>query len=251
MSDDINIKGLANRGLPASTPGDAVQQPVRVSRYGEHMSQLLAGGLINPLADEGSYFVATNPTPGTAILGNATPTALSDTVSLLTLYNGGAVSGTARRIYLDFIMLRVVAVGTSSTNFNLTGHVDAAGTSRYGSGGSGITPVNPNMDNSNAAQGVLKFGALTTTAASSAQRLVHHEQARSVIPVAGDRYLLLFGRSAPVTPGMATEGTAQLFLPIHCPPVILGPTQTYVLHEWAASQAAARSYEFVMGWYER
>ena len=54
-----------------------------------------------------------------------------------------------------------------------------------------------------------------------------------------------------MTPGMATDGSAQLFQTIPLPPVILGPQQQYVLTEWAGSQAAARSYRFVLGYWER
>src|ERR1700733_12455282 len=94
---------LANRVLPAPAAGDNVNQPVRSSRYGELIAQLLQGSRLTMLADEGSYFVATNPTPGTAIAGAAAPTAFSETVGLLSIFNGNQVANNAKQIYLDFI----------------------------------------------------------------------------------------------------------------------------------------------------
>jgi AraC-like DNA-binding protein len=63
---------LASRGLPTPAVGDSVYIPARSSRYGELVTQALAGSKMYAAADEGSYFVATNPTPGTAIAGIAT-----------------------------------------------------------------------------------------------------------------------------------------------------------------------------------
>jgi len=121
---------------------------------------------------------------------------------------------------------------------------------RFSSGGTAVTPVSPNMDSAAVSIGTLNFGALTAAAANNARR-VKHGQIRSVIKVVGDVYLFTFGQSTPSVPGMVLEGTAQAFIPIQCPPVVLGPNQTFLLHEIAASQAAAAQYEFSMGWSER
>jgi hypothetical protein len=51
--------------------------------------------------------------------------------------------------------------------------------------------------------------------------------------------------------GMVMEGTAQACIHIQCPPVVLGPNTTFLLHEIAASQSVAATYEFSMGWHER
>jgi hypothetical protein len=246
----VLLWALTNRNLPNPAVGDQVNSPLRISRYGEVVAQPLHGARHHALADEGSYFVATNPTPGTAIAGATAPTAFSETVGLLSIFNNNTVSNSGKQIYLDFILLQVVAVGTSSTNYNLTGKLDA-GPSRWSSGGSAITPVSPNMNTSSKSNATVNFGALVLAAASASARLVHNHLVRSVIPVANDYVLLTFGNTVPQGPGMPTDGTLQCFSQLSCGPVIIGPQQNYYLSEWAAAQAAARTYQFTVGYWER
>jgi hypothetical protein len=97
----------------------------------------------------------------------------------------------------------------------------------------------------------LQFGAVVPTAASSNARLLWHSNVRTVIKVIGDKYLLTFGagQGAPVATTIMA-GTAQASIHLPCPPVVLGPGDTFLLHEFAASQTVAASYEFAMGWWE-
>jgi hypothetical protein len=247
--DFVTSQAQANRELPGAQVNNTLQ-PVRTSRYMEPYVQTVGGSKLHSLADEGTYFTATNATLGTALTGTAAPTAFSATVALMSLYNG-AISGAtgAKNIYLDWIQLEVRAAGTNGTNFNFAMSIDAG--NRFTSGGTAITPVNTNI-NSNAATGaVLNVGALTTTAASASVRRAKHGQLRSVLKLIGDVYLFTFGSPVVSTPGMPLDGTLQAFIPVHCPPVVLGPNSTFLLHETAASQSVAATYEFSMGWWER
>lgn len=246
--DNVTNSLVPNRDLPPQgQPTSPYVQ--RSTLYGDASVQSLIGSRLLALADEGSYFVATNPTPGTPIAGKAAPTTLADTAALISFFNGNPASS-KKRMYLDFILLMVTAAGTSSTNFNLAVKGDT-GNDRYTSGGSVITPVNPNMDSAAAAAVKMRFGDLTIAAATPSARLLHRIIARTVIKVIGDLYLLTFGDSSPAAPGMPLEGTLQLERHIHCPPVIVGPQGSLLVHEFAAAQAAAASYEFVAGWWER
>lgn len=246
--DQVFSNGLANRELPGAQANNTFQ-PVRTSRYMEQFIQSVTGSKMTALADEGSYFVATNATLGTAISGTAAPTAFSATVSLLSLYNT-VVSGAAgaKNIYLDWIQLEVRAAGTNGTNFLYAMDVDTG--NRFTSGGTAITPVNPNILSSATTISTLNFGAITSPAANNVRR-VKHGQIRSVIKVIGDVYLFTFGSAVAPTAGMVLEGTAQAVIPVHCPPVVIGPNSTFLLHEIAASQSVAATYEFSMGWWER
>lgn len=247
--DFVTSQAQANRELPAAQPNNALQ-PVRTSRYMEPYVQLIGGSKMTGLADEGSYFTATNATLGTALTGTAAPTAFSATVALLSLYNG-AITGSAgaKNIYLDWLRLEPRAAGTNGTNFLFAMSIDAG--NRFTSGGTAITPVNVNM-NSNAATGaVLNVGALTIAAASASVRRAAHGQVRSVIKVIGDSYLFTFGQAVAPSVGMPLEGTLQAMIPIACPPIVLGPNSTFLFHEIAASQSVAATYEFSMGWHER
>jgi hypothetical protein len=252
MTTDLTNKliwGLANRALPAPNSGDNTYGPVRTSRYGELITQGLAGSKMHALAGEGSYFIATNPTPGTAIAGIAAADGLDDLEALVFLRNGASND---KQIHLDFILLQAAAAGTNGTNFAFAMKGDK-GNSRYASGGSSITPVNTNMASSRTS-GIdrLQFGAVVPTAATSEARLLHHGLLRTVIKVIGDKYLFKFGDASPgVLSGIPLEGTTQANINVPCPPVVLDPGDTFLLHEFAASQSAAAQYQFAIGFWVR
>lgn len=244
--DLIYVQALANRGLPNATTVDGQYGPIRNSRYGELITQPLYGAKMYPTSDEGSYFYASNPTPGTGIAGTAASTALSDLAPLMLIVNGS----TTKELILDYIRLYVTAAGTNGTNFFVACKTDI-GPSRYTSGGSTLTPVNPNQNSSSTSNATVKFGALVTTAATTSARLVGGSQVRTVIKVIGDTILLDFAASQRVAAGAPLEGTLQLERVIPMPPVILPPGGQFTLADWAASQSVAASYEVQAGWIER
>lgn len=252
MTNDITNKlvwGLSNRALPAPISGDNVYGPARVSRYGELVTQGLTGSKLSGLAGEGSYFVVTNPTPGTAIAGITAADGLDDLEALVFLRNG---LSNDKRIELDFLLLQVAAAGTNGTNFAFAMKGDK-GNSRYASGGSSLTPVNTNMG-STRSTGIDKFyfGAVVPTAATSEVRLLHHGLLRTVIKVIGDKYLFKFGDSSPgVLSGIPLEGTTQANINVPCPPIVLDPGDTFLFHEFAASQTVAAQYQFACGFWVR
>jgi hypothetical protein len=245
--DIIYVWGLASRGLPNVQSADGVQGPIRTGRYGEVYTQPLYGSKLVPVSDEGSYFVATNPTPGTGIAAPAAPGSTpDDTKPTLLIVNGS----TTKELVLDYLRLQATAAGTNGTNFGVVMKTDI-GPSRYTSGGSAITPVCPNANSSNTSNATVKFGAITAASATSSARLVWNGLLRSVIKVIGDTYTFSFGDSDSKAPGMISEGTAQYHPVIKCPPVILGPGQQLLVHDYAASQTVGASWEFNLGWWER
>ena len=67
MATPTSEFGLVGRGLPQPL-ADGLEGEVRLSRYRDAMvANLMATK--HMLADEGSYFVSTNPTPGTGLAG--------------------------------------------------------------------------------------------------------------------------------------------------------------------------------------
>jgi len=245
MSDEhVLPRQLANRGRPAPI-NEGVYGPIRGTRYGELLVEDL-----DPysLADEGTYFLATNPTLGTGIAGIAATTAFDATKTLLHLMN----ISTSKRLYLDFVDLVVTAAGTNGTTTGFSMTADK-GTTRYSSGGSTITPINPNLASSDTAEVSMKFGALTTTAASSAVRPLGDFQVRTVIKVVNDSYRFVFGRKGMAwrLAGASLDGTTSAKVTIPCPPVILGENDQFLLHDWAASQSAASSYQLRCGFWIR
>lgn len=246
---DINFKVLTGRALP-SPENDIVYKGARGSRYGETISMPIYGSKLNALADEGTYFLATNPTMGTGIAGIAASTSFDATEHLLHIRN----TSTSKRLYLDFIELNVTAAGANGTTTGFTMTADR-GTTRYTSGGSTITPVNPNLASSETPECTFRFGALVTTAASADVRPLGNLLVRNVIKVVGDVYRFQFGDTGGggmwQAAGASLNGTTTIAVSIPCPPVVLGENDQFLLSDWGASQSGASSYEFRCGFYMR
>lgn len=247
--EDRKLWGETHRDLPGTAYSEGAAVPLRGSRRGELYVRDLVGPKLHSLADEGSYFVATNPTVGTGVAGIAAADGFDDLETLAFLRNTESAS-TGKRLYLDYIKLQATAAGTNGTNFSFAMKLDK-GNNRFASGGSAITPVSPNMDSTAAAVATLRFGAVVTTAASADARLVASGLLRSVIKVVGDTYLFDFGPSAKSMTSHIVAGTAIANVVIPCPPVVVGPNQMFLLHEFAASQTVGAAYTFEIGWWER
>lgn len=243
--DNINIWGLTHNALPGATVDNQYGQ-VRSTQYGELATVPLLGAKNHLLSVEGSYYTICNPTAGTAIAdGNAS--GFVTTTPLLVVYNGNASGG--KSIYMDYLDLIVTAAaGTSSTNFVAAHYVDTG--NRWSSGGSAITPANVNPGSSLTSAGVVHFGAITATAAN-AQRQLHNEILRTVIPVIGDKYKFRYGDTVGATAGMPLEGTTQLERVVSLPGIVIPPQCSYCLYTWGASQGTARQHTFTGAYWER
>lgn len=241
-----------NRSLPSQTADTNPLSP-RVTRYGEQLVVPLSAGAYG-LADEGSYFKATNPTVSTGIAHALTQT-WAATTCLFVLRNTD--SENAKRIYLDYLRLHLVSASpTAATSIEAAVTVD--NTNRFSSGGSSITPKNCNMDSSQATIAALDFGAVTAAAASGSVRLLSrmrfpHRAAPAIVQ--GDCLLFNFGRmemAAINQAGSATPATAPTLFVASLGPVVLGGGDSCVFHLWyPAIATTAPSYEFEMGWWER
>ena len=199
-------------------------------------------------AIEGSHFVARNPTPGTGIIGHAAPTTLDDTKPLLLIKNNAGVrDGTV--IILDYIRLRLTTAGTASTNVRFDMKLDSV--SRYTSGGSSLVPMNVNMGSNGSSVALVYYGAITAPAAGGNVRVVDGIEFRPVIGVVGDMYTLNFGGGGHSVGSLITSGAAIAHATANFHPVILGPGQSLLLHQWSASQSGAITFEPTVSWFER
>jgi hypothetical protein len=228
------------RQVDGNTPANE-----RANGYSEKL-QVPVIQKLYPLADEGSYFVALNGTPGTGIAGAAAPTSFDNTKPFILMHNVAPTGGV--RLYLDYIKLVVTAPGTAGTTNYATHQLD--GGAGYTSGGSALTPTSPNIDLAPTSQATIQAGAVVATAGAS-PRTIAHQMVRPVIPVVGDTIVFRFGDQIGSFVGLPIEGTLICERCIDCPPVILGPNEWYKLVLWRASQSAAASYEVEMGWWER
>mgnify|MGYP001584561631 CR=1 FL=1 len=229
---------------------DAVNGAQRAGSYGEPYVQAVIGSKLHALADEGSYFLAANATPGTGIAGHAAPVLADLYTKSFVLMRNTAAASAGTRIYLDFIELQVTAAGAGATNASWAAELDT-GATRLTSGGTAITAVNPNMQSNAATIAALNAGANVTAAATSAAREIGSGVLRTVVPVVGDRYVWTFGTCETPLAGMIVGGTAIANIAIPMPPVVLGPTDMFLLHLMGVSQSGAHSYEIRAGWWER
>lgn len=242
----IGSEGIVSQALPQAF-ADQLPAPPRMGKYREAYGISLINNNYG-VADEGSYFVTTNPTPGTPI-NYAIQTTFSDTVAAFTFRNGAGAGG--KRIYLDYIrMLMGATAPASATSMHYALKVDNI---IRGSAGTVPVPQNPNMAADNASIADIRYTP-TVAAVGASARLVDRGVVRSVIPVANDEYIFSFGSVEKAASISDIAGTTAKRIVIPCPPVILGPgaNHTALLHIWLPANAAtAGQFEFGTGHWER
>lgn len=248
MGSDVTQVMEVRRGIP--TPyEDGGEAEARGGRYGEQYVLSVVPKMHN-LADEGTYYIASSPTPGTGLPTIAALTALVDTSPFIFVRNNFSVTDPLRkRIYLDYLKLICTAAGTAGASIRYAVKIDS---SRIGvpTGGTLITPNNVNMDFNQWSQAQIYAGALVAPAANS-PRLLGSGLIRPVIPVVGDTYIINFGGMDPSVGSLAPAGTANSDRVFSHAPVSIGAQQIANLHIWLPSQSAASSYECELGYWER
>lgn len=248
MSLDVTLNVEVDRQIP-DAESDGTEKPFRGGRYGE--------GYILPLAptmhwisDEGTYQIATTPTPGTSI-AFAVNTGVSETAGNYLYLKNNDVQGNARaqRLYLHYIRLIMTAVPAAG----ISGHffVKVDNRDRYASGGTQLAPANGNIDGGAGTISQAYVGAITTLAPTPSARLLSRGVLRSVIPVVNDEYIFKFG-GIEMGDSSTLGGIVAQRMVIPCPPVILGPQSNMCLQLWFPSNAVTpASFEVEMGWFER
>lgn len=257
MTTDYRSQSLS---LPAALPTRIYNNtygPDRSTAYGEKFVQPI--GLPRWAHSlEGTYFVCHNATndASTTLAGHAAPV-LADADATMTkpyffMRHGGATSSNIR-IYLDYIEIEVVTAGANGTQACWAAQLDT-GTTRYSSGGTALTIVNPNMQSSatsvTATTNHLLGGDVVSGAENAGVRHLGHGTLRPSIEIAGDKKVFVFGGD----PILGSDGAAAAKREqvVNMPPVILGPTDQFLLAlHGQASQSAAGVYKIRAGWIER
>lgn len=257
LAPTTDVLGWAriSRGLPQpDTDTDPI--PNRVSRYGENFVSPVVPTKHN-LADEGSYFVASNPTPGTGV-AHALVTAFSATSALFAIKNGWTPTDPkAKRLYLDRLTLMLTAAPTAGVSLEFLIVLDPADRTPSANTTT-IRGVNVNGDDSTASPADIEAfnaGALTVPAAGKLAR----QAARIKMPVGlniiGDVYEVQFGgvdQGMAAPPLTAIKAAQPAKVVAHAAPVIVGPGQWCVIHRWALTEATTPpSYEWELGYFER
>jgi hypothetical protein len=196
------------------------------------------------LASLGTYYVASTATPGTGQISN-NPTTLVATTPSLVVYNGGNTAD----VHLHFLRLTSTVASTGAALRNYTHFVDQG--NRFSSGGAALTVKNTNPTSTNASNVVANFGAITATAASSAQRQIGNDSFRGVfIDIIGDVYEYQYG--APGGGGSVSSVVTTVAHFVHTlPPIVLPPNTSYVMNIWSSTFSTGITFEIMLGFSER
>lgn len=210
------------------------------------------------LADEGGFWVSTNPTVGTGIAGTictddaatASSTHAQFAPAILIYNSDVAANPSSVSIYMKYIKLIVTTAPASATSWKYSLRMDNL--NRYSSGGSVITPVNPNPNSTKGSKALIYAGAIVPSALPSGNaRLVANGTFDTAIPVVGDQYLMKFGNSE-ASMDQVNGGTTAKNMTYVVPPVVIPPGWCLALDMWGASNAVTPiSFEFEMGHVER
>ena len=240
---------------PAQT--DTNEIAIRGTRYGEAIVQNVITTK-QALCDEGSYFVTTNPTPGTPIAyGAAPPQSFSDTTPFIQIINTATPGDqNARRVFVDYIKLIQIGgtVPASSTSVGAALKLDQGFRTPTAGTNTPYTPLCTNMDIATSqpvGKVIVPYGAVNTIpAASSAARLIGRAHLKGGPTLLLDEYNIVFGiNDVPGTGGYLTTVAAYIS---RMPAFAIGPGQSATLHLWMPGAITNPfSYEFEIGHWER
>ena len=191
------------------------------------------------LAEEGTYYMGLTPTPGTGVIGTVSIAAITDVSPTMVIYNGHATA----HLLPQFINLHETVVSTSGSRVQFTFYTDTI--NRWTSSGTALTISNTNSAITGTSGIAIHVGAVVSPAAN-AKVLIDHVVFRGTIDVVEDQYEFVFGSNGGGMVAGPQAATVQHFSAT-MPPVSLAPGHSLIMHQWAASQANAPTYEYRVG----
>ncbi len=209
----------------------------------------LAGGRDTQAADQGNYFVAITPTPGTGIVGTASVQAFTETTPVFICTNTGLLN-----IYPMSLRTHLTVVGaTASVAENMTFTLDNGNRFSSISVGVALTINNLNMASTTGSGALCWGGGVIATAATGARRVVAHVQKKhTVIEVVHDTTTYMWGGTNAVSfSSIAANTTTPTYSAHNLPPIVIGPGQSLVVVEWAAAQTTGSTNEYMFSFIEK
>lgn len=243
---------LASRSRPSPALSDGTANPrPRSTPYGEQYAQLLFSTK-HGLAEEGSYFMSTNPTIGTAVAGAVSATFV-DTVAFFVIQNTGPAGGVM--VFPDFLRMRPTVAPASATNWLYALKLEPSSLRTPSAGNATITPVNTNGQSATAAlcrlQAFTGAANLTVAAATTNARILGNGVISGVIPVVNDELVISFGSTDPASSAAGPTATASRRSAAAGPIAIPGGG-SLTIAMWGLSNAATGiSAEYEFGHWER
>lgn len=210
------------------------------------------------LADQGYYFTAISPTPGTGIANTVTTEttlAQADVNPYISCFNGSTVANPVS-IYPLYIRLTTTAAQAVATVLRFTITLDQGNRVTTSPAAAGVLTINNvNMGSSNKSQAQILAGTgIVCSAATSQRRIVGNQSFRNggVVNVIGDVYQMNFGSTEQIDPMSLVEtGTAICNVTYGFAPIVIGPGQSFFVHQWATGQTTAPAFEIEMGFIEK
>ena len=231
------------RDLPTlSADGTSAITPTRTGSYGEAYANVISNKELFT-ADEGSYYTAITPTPGTGIIGHAAPTTFDEAKPYIVLFNGGT-----KRIYPQFLRLyeTVASVGGAIAQFTITSDVG----NRRSSAGTAMTISKARLGASASSAAVGFVGAVVGTAATGARVIHDHIVFRGTIDIIQDCYEIVFGglgggnsNSSRAATVMDASRTAA--------PLVIEPGNSLCVTQWVTGQSTGPTFMVTLGYIER
>lgn len=225
--------------LPGTNADGAANTPSRAGKYNEAYVLPLTGKELYS-ADEGSYFTAITPTPGTGIIGHAAATTFDEAKPYIVVYNGST-----KRVYPQFLRLHCTVVGIGHTRVQFTVTTDDG--NRRSSAGTQMTINSANLGAAATASGLTAYiGAVVGTAATGARLIHDHIVVRGTIEVVEDVYEIVWGGPGGGTSTASRVATVGDFSRSSAPLVIM-PGDSMCITQWAAAQSTGTTYQACLG----
>lgn len=190
-------------------------------------------------AQQGAYYVAITPTPGTGVAGHAAPTTFDQAKPLIVVFND-----TKKYCYPQFLHLHLTAAPTNGARVQFTHTLDNG--NRRSSDGTAMTIANTNSGFNNNSGVSAWIGAVVGTTATTSVRITGNVVYRGTIGIIEDDYFMIWGAPNAMsgsTSRVATVAEASRILP----PVAIAPGDSLCITQWAADQTGALSAEAVLG----
>jgi hypothetical protein len=244
------LKGIVRRALPAPFIEDRDQdKPVGIDRNGAiHVVPLTR----RDMADEGSYFVGSNPTVSTGV-AYATTTSLVKTTAMFALFNSARAGGP--RSYLDYIRLWLTAVSTGGVSMEAL--IESDWKDRTPSANNALIPLVGCGDGKPVTLlQAFATGTLTvpTTSVDGRAKTLGRCRIATGLGIVGDEYEFQFG-SEHRDAGYQGLTAAELATPArkvgHFAPAFAEPGQWLVFYMWWLTAAGTPSFEYEVGVCER
>ncbi len=246
-SPAILNQGLVGRALPSASP-DSINNSValRLDRYGGAFATAPSVGK-SAWAEEGSYFVARTPTPGTGVVYNV-QTTFVETVPLIF----GNNTSTTKNCWLDRLKLVITEVGGSATTFQYAVKIDSVARSITTNHVVAAVPACPNLGAGTTSVMNIWYQSSSTASAlnaSSAAAIVVAEGSIGGLQIVSDEYNIEFGQrllagGSGLTAVQATDPAVKCS---SAGPVIVAPGGSFCIHLWLANMGDSLSYSFELG----